>query len=227
MKSTNKNNRIKILLISASPNMQKSVSYYLAKQVIKGFPKSGVDVETVHLFDNKISFCLHLDKCHDRIMACPQKDDVDAILEKMLGADGIILATPNYMGQLSAIMKTLIERSSHFTHCKRLLGKYIIGVAASGRGQCQNIMDYLKDYSNSTGAMFSGGVFTGRTDVKAKAKEAVKLGKEFINDIKHKNICPKQMATIEKGKQFFCEVMKARKHEWKEEYKYWQNQGWL
>jgi len=60
---------------------------------------------------------------------------VASILEKMLDAEGIILASPNYINQVTASMKALFDRSSHFIHCKRLLDKYVAGVVSSGSGQ--------------------------------------------------------------------------------------------
>jgi len=126
---------MKILLLSSSPHKEKSQTYLLAKEVLRGCGKTGIESEIIHLCDLKIEFCHHCEACHKKILSCPIRDDVRSILKKMLEAEGIILATPNYINQVTASMKAFFDRSSHFIHCKRLLGKYIAGVVSSGSGQ--------------------------------------------------------------------------------------------
>jgi multimeric flavodoxin WrbA len=134
---------MKILLISSSPHKEKSQTYLLAQEVLKGCPNS-VNLKIIHLSDWKIEFCRHCEEYHKKIMHCLIKDDVQMILKKMLEADGVILASPNYINQVTASMKALFDRASHFIHCKRLLGKYVSGVVSSGSGQDKNVLDYIK-----------------------------------------------------------------------------------
>ena len=58
-------------------------------------------------------------------------------------------------------------------------------------------------------------------------EEAYNLGVRLTLDIKEKKAYPEQVALIEEGKQHFGEVIKKRKNEWIEEYRYWQDKGWL
>jgi len=152
---------------------------------------------------------------------------VHLILEKILDAEGIILASPNYINQVTASMKALFDRSAHFIHCKRLLGKYVVGVVSSGSGQNKDVLDYLKHYAHTCGAQYSGGISSGSRLDQDKINEAFKLGKKLAKDIKQKNIYPKQIELIEKGKQHFREIIKSRKNDWQEEYQYWKDKGWL
>lgn len=218
---------MKLLLISSSPHRDKSRTFLLAKEVLRAAADEVLDSETIHLCDFKLSFCRHCEECHKRIMHCSVGDNVPAILKKMLEADGIILASPNYINQITASMKTIFDRSSHFIHCKRLLGKYIAGVVSSGSGQDKDILDYIKFYAHTCGAQYSGGVSSRVPVDKGKIEEAYKLGKKFALDIKEKRVYPDQLELIEKGKQHFREIIKARKNEWEEEYHYWQDKGWL
>ena len=137
---------MKILLISSSPRKEKSNTFILAGEVLKGAIDSGAKAETVHLFDHRIDFCRHCEACHKKIMKCPLKDDAAVILNKMLKADAIIIASPNYINQVNACMKALFDRSSHFIHCKRLLGKYIVGVSTSGSGYDKPVLNYIEYY---------------------------------------------------------------------------------
>jgi multimeric flavodoxin WrbA len=145
----------------------------------------------------------------------------------MLEAEGIILATPNYINQVTASMKALFDRSAHFIHCKRLLGKYVAGVVSSGSGQNQEVLDYIQYYAHTCAAQYSGGVSSGIQVSQKIIEEAYKLGDKLAKDMKEKILYPEQLEIIEKGKQYFREIIKSRRDEWQEEYQYWVNKGWL
>lgn len=216
---------MKLLLLSASPRKEKSQTLLLAKEVLKGC--AGAQSEIVHLWDFKIGFCRHCEVCHKKILACPIPDDVGGILKKMLEADGILLASPNYINQITAGMKALFDRSTHFIHCKRLLDKYILGVVSSGSGQDKPVLDYLKHYAHTCGAQYAGGIASAVPVSGEKLKEAFQLGEKFVSIIKTKKQFDDQIPIIEAGKQHFKKLVQLRKEEWSEEYQYWQNKGWL
>jgi multimeric flavodoxin WrbA len=216
---------MKVLLISSSPHKEKSKTFFLAREVLRGCYGNNVDSEIIHLCDLKIEFCHHCEACHKKILSCRIKDDVHMILEKMLEAGGIILASPNYINQVTASMKALFDRSTHFIHCKRLLDKYIAGVVSSGSGQNKEVLDYIKYYAHTCGAQYSGGVSSLAQVSQEKMEEAFRLGKTLASDIKEKKIYPDQIELIEKGKQHFREIIKARKKEWEGEYRYWQDKS--
>lgn len=218
---------MKVLIISSSPRKEKSQTFLLAREVLSGCGNQDVESVVIHLCDLKIEFCRHLEACHNKILSCPIKDDVHMILQKMLEADGIILASPNYINQVTASMKALFDRASHFIHCKRLLGKYITGVVSSGSGQNKEVLDYIGYYAHTCGAQYSGGVSSRAPCSKEKMKEAWQLGKGFALDIKEKRIFPEQMKIIEDGKEHFKRIIEIRKNDWQEEYQYWQSKGWL
>jgi len=217
---------MKILLISSSPRKEKSQTFLLAREVLAGCG-DGVESDIVHLCDCRIEFCRHCELCHKEIMECPIKDDVGPILEKMLDADGIILASPNYISQVPASMKAVFERSSHFIHCKRLLGKYTAGLVSSGSGQGEEILDYIKYYSNTCGAQYAGGVSSRAPVSDEKKEDAFNLGRSLSAAIKDKTPFPEQIKSIEAVKEYFRKVMTIRKNEWSGEYCYWEEKGWL
>ena len=219
--------KIKVLLISSSPHTEKSRTFSLAKDVLIGLSQEGADIETVHLDDFKVFFCKHCEECHKDILHCPLPDDVHVILKKMLEADGIIFASPNYINQVTASMKALFDRLSHFIHCKRLLGKYVLGVVSSGSGQDKDVLDYIRYYAHICGAQYSGGVSSTVPIGNEKKQEALKLGESLNKDIKDKRLFPEQMKIIEAGKEHFKKIIEMRKNVWIEEYQYWKDKGWL
>ncbi|HEA47545.1 MAG TPA: flavodoxin family protein [bacterium] len=218
---------MKILLISSSPHKEKSQTFLLAQEVLKGCTNKTVKSGVIHLRDYRIMFCRHCEECHKKIMHCPIKDDVPTILREMLEAEGIILASPNYINQITASMKALLDRSSHFIHCKRLLGKYIIGVVSSGSGQDKDVLDYIKHYAYICGAQYSGGISSRAPVNKERMEEAFKLGNKLSLDIRGEKGFLAQTKIIEEGKEHFKKIIKIRKNEWIEEYQYWQDKGWL
>ena len=218
---------MKVLLVSSSPHKEKSSTFLCAKEVLSGLAQEGVDSQAIHLDDFRIFFCKHCEDCHKNILHCSIKDDVGIILKKMLEADGIILASPNYINQITASMKALFDRSAHFIHCKRLLGKYIAGVVTSGSGQDKEVLDYIKFYAHICGAQYSGGVSVCAYAVKEKMRDAYQLGAKMAQDLKEKRVFADQARIIEAGKEHFKRVMQLRKEDWKEEYKYWQEKGWI
>ncbi|MDD5746451.1 MAG: flavodoxin family protein [Candidatus Omnitrophica bacterium] len=217
---------MKIVLIASSPRKEKSQTLVLAKEVLRGCA-GPEEPEVIHLCDYRMEFCQHCEKCHEKILQCPIQDDVFPILDKLLKADGIILASPNYINQVTASLKTLFDRSTHFIHCQRLLGKYIAGVVSSGSGRDKEVLDYLKYYSHICGAQFVGGVDAAVPVSDAKKAGAFKLGTALKSAIQEKRAFPDQLKSIEAAKTHFKPVMEKRKDEWAEEYKYWKDKGWL
>lgn len=218
---------MKLLLISSSPRKKKSQAFLLARNVLQGCCDEQCSSSEIHLCDLKIEFCRHCEKCHKNILSCPIKDDVPAVLEKMLVADGIILASPNYINQVTASMKALFDRSTHFIHCKRFLGKYVVGVVSFGSGQDKDVLAYIKYYVHTCGAQYSGGVSAQAPISAKKMEEASKLGNKLVSDIRAKRIFSDQTNIIEKGKEHFRKIMKIRKNDWIEEYQYWKDKRWL
>jgi len=145
----------------------------------------------------------------------------------MLDAEAIILASPNYINQVTASMKALFDRSSHFIHCKRLLSKYIAGVVSSGSGQDREVLDYIKHYSHTCGAQYAGDVSSNVPISDDKKEEAFNLGKSLSTIIKDKKLFPDQIKIIEAAKAHFKRIMEEREDEWLEEYRYWKDKGWL
>jgi multimeric flavodoxin WrbA len=216
-----------ILLLSASPRKSKSQTFALAQKVVAGLGVAA-RVETVHLRDLKIGYCTHCEACHITCLRCPIQDDVRALLGKMLAADGIILATPNYINQVTAALKAVLDRSSHFIHCKRLLGKHLCGVVTSGSGaQDKLVLDYIRHYAHICGAQFSGGVSACGQALKERTAEAARLGRKLAQDIDERKEYPAQSRIIAKGISHFRRIIAMRKEHWRGEYAYWKEKGWL
>ena len=98
----------KVLIISASPRKGGN-SDLLCDQFILGAKEAGHDVEKIRLQEHKINYCLGCGVCNTKHI-CVQKDDMKALLDKMVEADVIVLATPVYFYTMDAQLKTFIDR---------------------------------------------------------------------------------------------------------------------
>jgi multimeric flavodoxin WrbA len=99
-----------VLVISASPRKGGN-SDLLCDQFMKGARDARNTVEKIRVQEKKIHFCLGCLKCQGNGKKCVQKDDMEVILEKMIQADILVLATPVYFYNMDAQMKVLIDRS--------------------------------------------------------------------------------------------------------------------
>ena len=100
----------KVLILSTSPRKAGN-SAALAERFAEGAREAGHRVETVSLHDKTIGFCKGCLACQ-QTQKCVIRDDMDAVLEKMLHADVIVFATPIYFYEMSGQMKTLLDRTN-------------------------------------------------------------------------------------------------------------------
>jgi multimeric flavodoxin WrbA len=100
----------KVLVLSASPRKGGN-SDLLCDQFIIGAKEAGNQAEKIFLRDKEINYCLACDTCKGNGGDCEQDDDMANVLDKIIAADVIVMATPVYFYTMNAQMKTLIDRT--------------------------------------------------------------------------------------------------------------------
>ena len=98
-----------VLILSSSPRRGGN-SDRLCDAFLQGCKDAGHTVEKIFLKDKHINYCTGCGICSMYGKPCPQKDDAAEVIEKMIAADVIVMATPIYFYTMSAQMKTLIDR---------------------------------------------------------------------------------------------------------------------
>ena len=83
----------------------------LCDQFLQGAKESGHKAEKIFLKNKNINYCTGCGACHNGIKSCAQKDDMAEVLDKMVNADVIVMATPVYFYTMCGQMKTLIDRT--------------------------------------------------------------------------------------------------------------------
>ena len=98
-----------ILVISASPRKGGN-SDILCDEFARGASEAGHSVEKIRLAEKDVGFCSGCYACQ-KLHRCVKEDDANGLVEKMLAADSIVLATPVYFYSMDAQLKALIDRT--------------------------------------------------------------------------------------------------------------------
>ena len=103
----------------------------LARTVLTELEPAGIETELVQLAGKEIRGCLACRKCFEKKdrRCSGRDDDVNGLIEKMIAADGILLASPTYFADLSSEMKALIDRAGYVAKANEDLFKHKVGAA--------------------------------------------------------------------------------------------------
>lgn len=222
---------MKILAIMGSP--RKGESYKLTRLVEDKMKSMGeVEFEYLFLKELKLGSCIGCHLCCERgEEKCPLKDDRDVIIEKMAGADGIILVSPVYSLHVTALMKNFIDHLSFMWHRPRLIGKKVMALSTGG-GMFKDTLGYLKTNADFWGCHFVNKLGVPHLDsLKPKYREKVLRDIDnaafvFYNAVKaDTNPVPSIGALFRfnmwKSNAIACrEVLPT-------DYPYWKAKGWL
>ena len=102
-----------IIGIAGSPRRGGNTEL-LTREVLQSAAQEGMETEFITLAGKEIRPCDGCRLCRERKQDCRIDDDLPPIFQKMLKADGIIVATPVYIGSASAQCKALIDRAAYW-----------------------------------------------------------------------------------------------------------------
>ena len=110
----------------------------------------GIETELVQLSGTHVQGCIACYKCFsNKDRRCSvEKDGVNGYIEKMLGADGILLGSPTYFADVSANMKALIERCGMVSRAngdmlRRKVGAGVVAVRRAGAIHVFNSLNHF------------------------------------------------------------------------------------
>lgn len=136
----------KVLILSSSPRRGGN-SDTLCDEFMRGAIESGNEAEKFFLRDKTIHYCTGCSTCSLHGKPCPQKDDAAEIIEKMVAADVIVMATPVYFYTMSAQMKTLIDRCCGlYTEMKNKEFYFIVTAAEDDRKLMERTVDTFQGF---------------------------------------------------------------------------------
>ena len=173
----------KVLMLSGSPRKGGN-SDLLCDQFMLGAKEVGNQTEKIFLRDKEIGYCTGCETCYDT-HKCVQKDDMAKILEKMIAADVIVMATPVYFYTMDAQMKTLIDRT--VPRYEEITGKefyFIVTAADSSKQSMERTLDGFRGFTlclngaEEKGVVYGVGVWRkGDINGSPTMQQAYEMGK--------------------------------------------------
>jgi len=122
----------------------------LLNAVLEEVRKEGIDAEPVQLAGTALQGCIACYKCFEnKNKRCAvEKDEMNSYIEKMLGADGILLGSPTYFSDVSANIKALIERCGMVARAnedmlRRKVGAAVVAVRRAGATHVFSSLNYF------------------------------------------------------------------------------------
>lgn len=172
-----------VLILSASPRNEGN-SDRLCDEFMRGATEAGNRAEKLSLRDKKIGYCVACGACA-KTHACVQRDDMANILEKMIGTDVIVMATPVYFYTMAAQMKTLIDRTvARYTEISRKEFYFIVTAADGERKNLERTIESLRGFTAclndpiERGIIYGTGVWEkGSINGTSALREAYEMGK--------------------------------------------------
>lgn len=135
-----------VLIISASPRKGGN-SDTLCDRFAQGAKESGNNVEKIFIAAKNIGYCRGYGVCNST-HKCVQKDDMAEILDKMVSADVIVLATPVYFYTMDGQMKTFIDRTvPRYTEIKNKDFYFIMTAADTEKAGLERTLESFRGFT--------------------------------------------------------------------------------
>ncbi len=122
----------------------------LIQRVLDELEREGIETEVVHLAGQDIHGCTGCRRCAERRDGrCSRDDDVvNACIEKMAAADGILLGSPTYFSDVTTEMKALIDRCGFVAKqngdlFRRKVGAAVVAVRRAGSTHAFDTMNHF------------------------------------------------------------------------------------
>lgn len=158
----------------------------LCAEFMRGAIDGGNSVEKIRVAEKNICYCRACYYCRDHGGQCVQKDDMSEILQKMIDADLIVLASPVYFYSIGAQLKTLIDRTVASwleVHDKEFF--YIVTCADEENCACETTLACFRGYADcvegakEVGIIYGTGVYEkGSVRETAQMQTAYEAGKK-------------------------------------------------
>jgi putative sterol carrier protein/NAD(P)H-dependent FMN reductase len=149
----------KIVAINGSPHKGIGNTNMMIEMLRPTLEAEGFDLEVIELADQEIDYCTGCALCLEK-GKCWIPDDQRGIVERLLAADGIILASPVYFFHVTAQMKTFLDRSLPWGHKPRGTWKPGLAISVAAAFSEVEVANYLAKVLGVYGA-FSVGTLTG------------------------------------------------------------------
>lgn len=151
----------KVLILSGSPR-NRGNSDLLCDEFMRGVSESGNEAEKIRVATKTIAPCLGCYFCSSHNGECARKDDMAEILQKMIDADVIVLASPVYFYSVDAQLKTVIDRTvARWLEVKNKEFYYIVTMADEDISSADTTLACFRGYADCVEGAVEKGVIIG------------------------------------------------------------------
>ena len=177
---------MKVIGVCGSPRTGSNTEILL-RETLKTMGNGGAETELILLREKNIELCNGCDECSET-KECNIKDDMQEISEKLINSDVIILGSPTYFDNVSALMKKFMDRTNPLSISRKLKGKFagVIGVGEVRPSSIRKCVRAIMDFCVCHRMMIKGGVMvkackeneiSGNENILVEAR---KLGKKLL-----------------------------------------------
>ncbi|TSK07048.1 MAG: flavodoxin family protein [Geobacter sp.] len=144
---------MKVVAFNGSPNKEGN-TYHAIKLVAEELAKDGIETEIVHVGNKAIRGCIACYQClKNQDERCAIKDDeVNEYVQKMKGADGIILGSPVHYSGVGGTLKSFMDRAFFVAGVnggllRHKVGAAVVAVRRSGGVTTFDQLNHFLNYS--------------------------------------------------------------------------------
>jgi multimeric flavodoxin WrbA len=219
----------RVVAVNGSPHEGFGNTSQMLAMLGENLAREGLELEEISLSQYQIGFCTGCATCLET-GSCWVRDDYNSVVRTVLEADAVILASPVYFFNVTAQMKTFLDRSLGYGHRPR--GDWKPGLALSvsaGYGETW-VADYLGRVLRTFGAFPVGkftaiavgpGEFLGREAVAARAAD---LARDLAIAVKEGRRYPATDQDLGFW-QFMSNLIKENRDFMTADYEHWQELG--
>ena len=128
---------------------------------MEGAKEVGHDVEKIFISEKKIGYCRACYACR-KTHKCILKDDMAEILDKIIEADVLVLASPVYFYSINAQIKTVLDRTlARWTELKDKEFYYILSAGEDDKSIMERSVECFRGFADCFKGSIEGGVIYG------------------------------------------------------------------
>ena len=185
---------MKYVIINGSP--QKKNTWAIVEQVKTNLTG---EFEEIHLMKENIPICTGCAKCiMEDEEKCPHRDKIRPVIEKMRAADAIIIASPVYAMNVSALLKNFLDHTAYIYHRPEFFTKKaLVVVSTAGSGQ-KDVAKYIDETLRHWGVNKVYKItYAYGGDESIETKDIDRTSQKFAGDVESKKLhSPKFMDVI-------------------------------
>lgn len=129
---------MKVVAFNGSPNREGN-TWHALKMVTAELEQAGIETEIIHVGNKVVRGCIACGMCvkNKNEQCVLPGDEVNGWIQKMKGADGIILGSPVHYAAMAGTMKSFLDRAFYVTSVnggmlRHKVGASVVAVRRSG-----------------------------------------------------------------------------------------------